>query len=76
MLQDKLKKNVAPKDPVQTVERKEVLIVLPFLGYHSKLLTKQLRSSKVLYKLILWYFQRQNIDYFKVRAYGIYARVL
>ena len=44
MLQDKLKKNVAPKDPVQTAERKEVLIVLPFLGYHSKHLTKQLRS--------------------------------
>ena len=33
-----------PKDPVQTVKRKEVLIVLPFLGYHSKHLTKQLRS--------------------------------
>ena len=31
-----------PKDPVQTL--KEVLIVLPFLGYHSKHLTKQLRS--------------------------------
>ena len=25
-----------PKDPVQTVKRKEVLIVRPFLGYHSK----------------------------------------
>ena len=33
-----------PKDPVQTVKRKEVRIVLPFLGYHSKHLTKQLRS--------------------------------
>ena len=33
-----------PKDPVQTLKRKEVLIVLPFLGYHSKHLTKQLRS--------------------------------
>ena len=25
-----------PKDPVQTVKKKEVLIVLPFLGHHSK----------------------------------------
>ena len=33
-----------PKDPVQTVKKKEVLIVLPFLGHHSKHLTKQLRS--------------------------------
>ena len=33
-----------PKDPVQTVKKKEVLIVLPFLGYHSKDLTKLLRS--------------------------------
>ena len=33
-----------PKDPVQTVKRKEVLIVLLFLGYHCKHLTKQLRS--------------------------------
>ena len=28
----------------QTVKRKDVLIVLPFLGYHSQHLTKQLRS--------------------------------
>ena len=34
-----------PKDPVQTVKKTEVLIVLPFLGYHSKHLTKQLRSG-------------------------------
>ena len=33
-----------PNKPVQTVKRKEVLIALPFLGYHSKHLTKQLRS--------------------------------
>ena len=33
-----------PKDPVQTVKKKEVLIVLPFLGHHSKHLTKQQRS--------------------------------
>ena len=33
-----------PKDPIQTVKKKEVLIVLPLLGYHSKHLTKQLRS--------------------------------
>ena len=33
-----------PKDPVQTVKKKEVLIILPFLGYHSKHLAKQLRS--------------------------------
>ena len=35
-----------PKDPVQTVKKKEVLIVLPFLGYHSKHLKKQPRSCK------------------------------
>ena len=34
------------KDPVQTVKKREVLIVLPFLGYHSRHLTKQLRSCK------------------------------
>ena len=33
-----------PKDPVQTVKKKEVLSVLPFLGHHSKHLRKQLRS--------------------------------
>ena len=33
-----------PKDPVQTCKKREVLIVLPFLGYHSKHLTKQARS--------------------------------
>ena len=33
-----------PKDPVQTVKKKEVLIVLPFLSYHSKHLKKQPRS--------------------------------
>ena len=33
-----------PKDPVHTVKKKEVLIVLPFIGHHSKHLTKQLRS--------------------------------
>ena len=33
-----------PKDPVQTGKKKEVLIVLPFLGHHSKHLTKQLMS--------------------------------
>ena len=31
-------------DLVKTVRKKEVLIVLPFLGHHSKHLTKQLRS--------------------------------
>ena len=45
-----------PKGPVQTVKKKEVLIVLPFLGHHSKHLT----TAKVLYKQILWHFQRQN----------------
>ena len=52
-----LKHQDKPKDSVQTVKRKEVLIVLPFLGYLSKHLTKQLRSC---IKQILWYFQRQN----------------
>ena len=37
------KRQNKPKVPVQTVKKKEVLIVLPFLGYHSHL-TKQLRS--------------------------------
>ena len=46
-----------PKDPVQTVKKKEDLIVLPFLGHHSKHLAKQL---EVLYRQILWYFQRHN----------------
>ena len=45
-----------PKDRVQTFKSKEALIVLPFLGYHSKHLRKQPGS----YKQILWYFQRQN----------------
>ena len=50
------KRQNKPKDPVQTVKKK-VLIVLPFLGHHSKHLTKHL---EVLYKQILWYFQRHN----------------
>ena len=33
-----------PKDLVRTVKKKEVPIVLPFLGHHSKHLPKQLRS--------------------------------
>ena len=35
------KRQNKPKDPVQTCKKREVLIVLPFLGYHSKHLTKQ-----------------------------------
>ena len=35
---------IKKKDPVQTIKKKEVLIVLPLLGYHSKHLTKQLKS--------------------------------
>ena len=46
-----------PKDPVQKVKKKEVLIVLPFLGHHSKHLAKQLRSC---INKILWYFQYHN----------------
>ena len=46
-----------PKDPVQTVKKKEVLIVLPFLGQQSKHLSKQLRSC---IRQILWYFQCHN----------------
>ena len=42
-MNDVIEKN-KPKDLVQTVRKKEVLIVLPFLGHHSKHLTKQLRS--------------------------------
>ena len=47
-----------PRDPVQTVKKKEVLIVLPFLGYHSKHLTKQLRSC--INKFYGISVQRQN----------------
>ena len=47
-----------PKDPVQTVKRKEVLIVLPFLGYHVQQTPH--KTAEVLYKQILWYLQRQN----------------
>ena len=48
-----------PKDPVQTVKKKKVLIVLPFLGHHSKHLT--IKTAEVLYEQILWpYFQRHN----------------
>ena len=47
-MNDVIEKNQnKPLDPVQTVKKKEVLIVLPFLGHHSK-------------KKILWYFQRHN----------------
>ena len=34
-----------PKDPVETVKKKEALIVLPFLGYHSKHLTNVCNQS-------------------------------
>ena len=33
-----------PKDLAQTVRKKEVPIVLPFLGHHRKHLTKQLKQ--------------------------------
>ena len=47
-----------PKDPVQTVKKKEVLIVLPFLGHHSKHFS--IKTAEVLYEQILWYFQHHN----------------
>ena len=46
-----------PKDPVQTVKKKEVLIVLPFLGYHSKHLKKQLRSCINRFYMVKIVFQ-------------------
>ena len=33
-----------PKDPVTTVPRKEIFIVLPFLGFQSKVIAQQLKS--------------------------------
>ena len=33
-----------PKDPVTTVPRKEIFIVLPFLGFQSKVITQQVKS--------------------------------
>ena len=44
-----------PKDPVQTVKKKEVLIVLPISSQQTPH-----KTAEVLYKQILWYFQRHN----------------
>lgn len=33
-----------PKDPITTAHKREVLIVLPYLGLQSKIITKQLKS--------------------------------
>ena len=33
-----------PKDPITTVPKREVFIVLPYLGLQSKFITKQLKS--------------------------------
>ena len=38
------KRQSKPKDPVQTVDKKQVHIVLPFLGHQSKHITEQLKS--------------------------------
>ena len=43
------------KGMAQTVKKKEVLIVLPFLGCHSKHLTKQLRS--MVFSTSKWFFR-------------------
>ena len=45
-----------PKDPVQTVKKKEVLIVLSFLDSQQT----PHKTAEVLFKQILWYFQRHN----------------
>ena len=46
-----------PKDPLQTVKKKEVLVVLPFLRSSQQTPHK---TAEVLYKQFLWYFQRHN----------------
>ena len=33
-----------PKDPITTVPKREIYIVLPFLGFQSKVITQQLKS--------------------------------
>ena len=33
-----------PKDPITTVHKKDVFIFLPYLGLHSKFITKKLKS--------------------------------
>ena len=33
-----------PKDPISTVPKRDVFIVLPYLGLQSKFITKQLKS--------------------------------
>ena len=33
-----------PKDPITTVPKRDVFIVLPHLGLHSKVITQQLKS--------------------------------
>ena len=33
-----------PKDPIATVPKRDVFIVLPYLGLQSKFITKQLKS--------------------------------
>ena len=33
-----------PKDPITTVPKRDVFIVLPYLGLHSKFIAKQLKS--------------------------------
>ena len=56
-----------PKDPVQTVKKKEVLIVLPFLGYHSKHLTKQLRSCiNKFYGISIFIFNFYFINFYSI----------
>ena len=40
-----LKKRNKPKDPITTVPKRDVFIVLPYLGLHSKFITKQLKAG-------------------------------
>ena len=34
-----------PKNPITTVPKKETILVLPYLGVQSKIITKQLKTS-------------------------------
>ena len=43
-MNDVVNKQSKPKDPVTTVPKKEIFVVLPYLGIQSKIVTKQLKS--------------------------------
>ena len=43
-MNDVVNKHNKPKDPITTVPKKEIFIVLPYLGIQSKIVTQQLKS--------------------------------